>query len=733
MADIENKIKTKVELDSTQAQIEINKLNSIASDGTKELTERIEAKNKQVKLQEQLSKKQISQLESEIKSLKGIEGQEKKVLQLEKKLDSARVKAAKTSDNNVKAQNKLNDSLQKAGESTDIMSIASDKLGFSLTALAANPVVLVLTALVGVFKLLKGAVDRSGKASETFSKIGAKVSAVFNGVLAVLEPVVVFIGENLLAALENPKQAFIDLGNLIKEQLINRIKAFLVIGEAFSLLMEGEFSKAAKKATDGFIQLGTGVENATDKIEEFAEKSKKAYDEAADATERLANKERELAKNRIAIEKQQLKSLRLAEEERQIRDDVSRSIDERIEANRRLGKILEDQSKRELALAQQALSLAQQEIKATGDTIDNIEAVGDAELKVLEIRERITGQRSEQLVNEQSLLIEKSEFERQAQADIIRAEEAALAERKLNKEVDFEAEKQLIESKREYELSALRLTEEGKAAINAEFDLKQQELEEQKKAREQEEFLVNQEALNERDAIELERRRMNGEETLAFELEMLEKKRQQDVSVAGLTAQEIQNINEKANIAKEKLNKASEAAEKAKDKAILDSAIGMAGEAFGISQELAVARAIMNAPEAISNVWSQAGKQPTLPQVALHGSVGTAMVVAPIIKGLANIKKARFPKAKKSGASSQGISSSASGGGAGASVAESAVSNLAANNAARIGVDPSIGANAESSAANRISGSSASNIIFSESAYSDFRNQVNFREERSTV
>jgi hypothetical protein len=226
---------------------------------------------------------------------------------------------------------------------------------------------------------------------------------------------------------------------------------------------------------------------------------------------------------------------------------------------------------------------------------------------------------------------------------------------------------------------------------------------------------------------------MNGEETLAFELEMLEKKRQQDVSVAGLTAQEIQNINEKANIAKEKLNKASEAAEKAKDKAILDSAIGMAGEAFGISQELAVARAIMNAPEAISNVWSQAGKQPTLPQVALHGSVGTAMVVAPIIKGLANIKKARFPKAKKSGASSQGISSSASGGGAGASVAESAVSNLAANNAARIGVDPSIGANAESSAANRISGSSASNIIFSESAYSDFRNQVNFREERSTV
>ena len=51
---------------------------------------------------------------------------------------------------------------------------------------------------------------------------------------------------------------------------------------------------------------------------------------------------------------------------------------------------------------------------------------------------------------------------------------------------------------------------------------------------------------------------------------------------------------------------------------------------------------LIKAPEAIQNVWTQAAKTPTLPQVLLHGIGGTAMVVAPIVRGLAYIKKAKM-------------------------------------------------------------------------------------------
>ena len=65
--NVNNTIRTKVELDATQAQQEIVKLNSLASDTTKTLEERIDAKNKEVKIQNNLSTKTIASLEKDSK------------------------------------------------------------------------------------------------------------------------------------------------------------------------------------------------------------------------------------------------------------------------------------------------------------------------------------------------------------------------------------------------------------------------------------------------------------------------------------------------------------------------------------------------------------------------------------------------------------------------------------------------------------------------------------------
>tara|TARA_R110000824_G_scaffold10706_5_gene46876 strand:+ start:7355 stop:9511 length:2157 start_codon:yes stop_codon:yes gene_type:complete len=99
-----------------------------------------------------------------------------------------------------------------------------------------------------------------------------------------------------------------------------------------------------------------------------------------------------------------------AETQRQIRDDESKTIEERKQANIELGNILDNQFKVETANANKALSVAEQELKLDEHNIELQERVINAKTKVAEINERITGQRSEQLVNINSLNRENREL-----------------------------------------------------------------------------------------------------------------------------------------------------------------------------------------------------------------------------------------------------------------------------------------------------------------------------------
>jgi hypothetical protein len=95
---------------------------------------------------------------------------------------------------------------------------------------------------------------------------------------------------------------------------------------------------------------------------------------------------------------------REAELQRQIRDDVSLTIEERQAANKALGEILDEQSQEELKLANKRLELALLEQSINKDSIDAEIEVINARKEIADINERITGQRSEQLTNENSLL-----------------------------------------------------------------------------------------------------------------------------------------------------------------------------------------------------------------------------------------------------------------------------------------------------------------------------------------
>ena len=105
MADKNNTIKTTVVIEASTAKQEIAKLNGVASDSTKELDERIKAKNKSVELENDLAKKTIKNLEDEVKVLQKANASEKEVLKVIVKLNKAKENFSKVSARNEKSLN----------------------------------------------------------------------------------------------------------------------------------------------------------------------------------------------------------------------------------------------------------------------------------------------------------------------------------------------------------------------------------------------------------------------------------------------------------------------------------------------------------------------------------------------------------------------------------------------------------------------------------------------------
>jgi len=97
-----------------------------------------------------------------------------------------------------------------------------------------------------------------------------------------------------------------------------------------------------------------------------------------------------------------------AEELRQIRDDESKTLNQRTEANKQLGDLLTEQREKEIKNAEFNLSVRERELAQDKNNIDLQIEVTNAKTKVAEIEERITGQRSEMLMNLNSLNREES-------------------------------------------------------------------------------------------------------------------------------------------------------------------------------------------------------------------------------------------------------------------------------------------------------------------------------------
>lgn len=180
-------------------------------------------------------------------------------------------------------------------------------------------------------------------------------------------------------------------------------------------------------STGDFASIPSILANSVKEAREFVELQKKVQ---------IADAER----NKIQLENQIL-----AERQRQIRDDELLNLNERIEANEELSRILMSQLLAEEALVDLKVQQAEK-MYELNDNNDNYLALLEAQTEQIDIQERIEGQMSEYMMNKNGLQRELNELklsETESMRENSRAIEDAEIERIGNRLKAAELEKKL--------------------------------------------------------------------------------------------------------------------------------------------------------------------------------------------------------------------------------------------------------------------------------------------------
>jgi hypothetical protein len=264
----------------------------------------------------------------------------------------------------------------------------------------------IVTVIVAAFNKLKDIFLSNQSVADGFGKVMLTVEIVMRKLIELALP----LGESLFDAFNNPKQAISDFVDGIKNRATAAVRYLAEIAGSAGKIIEGVVTFDWAQVAEGVGELVVKYEEAKEAVtgvvdsfkegvKSFVETTKEAYNQA-DAITNLRN---ELIKLEAQQKLVQMTYQKEAEDQRQIRDDVRKTLAERIEANDKLGKILEEQSEAERVIFQKRLDLANAELSINKTSIEAQAAVAAAKGELADLDERINGQKSEQLTNQAAL------------------------------------------------------------------------------------------------------------------------------------------------------------------------------------------------------------------------------------------------------------------------------------------------------------------------------------------
>jgi len=151
-----------------------------------------------------------------------------------------------------------------SGFSNMLKSVKSVTLGFQSLkfAIIATGIGALVVAIAAVGAAFRGSEEGQNK----FNKILAVTGAIIGNAVDLLAD----LGDAIINAFENPKQAIQDFAKLIQDNITNRLEGLTELipqlGKAVELLFKGQFAEAATVATNATAKVALGVDNLTEKI-----------------------------------------------------------------------------------------------------------------------------------------------------------------------------------------------------------------------------------------------------------------------------------------------------------------------------------------------------------------------------------------------------------------------------------------------------------------------------------
>lgn len=215
----------------------------------------------------------ITQQNAKLKSLtSATEVQTQKVVTLNDKLSN--LANSLPFANQIKEVTALGSAVTESGGAAQ-----KSSLGFQIlkVAIASTGIGLLIIAIIGLIAYFKRTDEGATKLEGVMGALGAATDLVTG--------FVVQFGEATFSALQSVaglKQGLLELGEFLLNNLLNRIKAFMVAFESLQLAIGGDFKAATLKFLDATAQFASGITDVTSKAGAFADKAAKAAAEAFD-------------------------------------------------------------------------------------------------------------------------------------------------------------------------------------------------------------------------------------------------------------------------------------------------------------------------------------------------------------------------------------------------------------------------------------------------------------------
>ena len=378
---------------------------------------------------------------------------------------------ADSANDAAKATEKVNTSMKESKAATALAESGLGGVINSFKALATNPILLVLTALVGAFIFIKDAIAESEEASNAlaqgFAFLEGIIQPLKDGIVggfmlivdAVKEPgkawdafvtgfeaSVNYVNDNILQPYLSTWK-IIGLGiyqEILKMRLAwNEFTGDVEESDEIQTQLDGvkeKIDENVKIIKDAAKTIATDVVDATKAVVKAVGDYVEATGKAADASLALKTREQELLKVRRQQEVDNANAIANIEKLKQLRDDESLSFAERIEANKEIARVETERVRQATNLANAELQLIKDNIAAKGASTELLDAQKEKEIELADLKAENAGIETEQIVNANGLKRDQFQQEvdrvdRQLELDAIGEESAVkLAQAKITAE-----------------------------------------------------------------------------------------------------------------------------------------------------------------------------------------------------------------------------------------------------------------------------------------------------------